>query len=128
MLGIKLSLTLAAFATAATAFIQAAAPAEATPRSYQLICKGGGAMVATIKSNGTIALRFSPGSEAGVPQAGQCTWVDRGFRAGEPNLLSLAGDRDGTTYLLNGMLSGDRFYVHAYNDNNGRMVVTRIGL
>jgi len=128
MLGTKLSLTLAAFATAATAFIHATAPADATPRSYQLICKGGGAMVATIKSNGTIALRFSPGSEAGVPQAGQCTWVDRGFRAGEPNLLSLAGDRDGTNYLLNGMLSGDRFYVHAYNDNNGRMVVTRIGL
>jgi hypothetical protein len=50
------------------------------------------------------------------------------FRAGEPNLLSLAGDRDGTTYILNGTLSGDRFYVHAYNDNNGRMVVTRIGL
>ena len=63
-----------------------------------------------------------------IPKAGQCTWVDRGFRAGEPNVLSLAGDRDGTTYLLNGMLSGDRFYVHAYNDNNGRMVVTRIGL
>lgn len=119
----KLSLTLAA-----ATMIFAIAPADASPRSYQLICKGGGAMVATIKSNGTIALRFSPGSEAGVPQAGQCTWVDRGFRAGEPNLLSLAGDRDGTTYLLNGMLSGDRFYVHAYNDNNGRMVVTRIGL
>lgn len=128
MLGTKFSLTLAVFAAAATALIHAANPADATPRSYQLICKGGGAMVATIKSNGTIALRFSPGSEAGVPQAGQCTWLDRGFREGEPNLLSLAGDRDGTSYLLNSMLGGDRFYVHAYNDNNGRMVVTRTGL
>ena len=123
MLRAKLSLTFAA-----ATMILAIVPADASPRSSQLICKGGGAMVATIKSNATISLRFSPGSEPGVAQAGQCTWVDRGFRAGEPNVLSLAGDRDGTTYLLNGMLSGDRFYVHAYNDNNGRMVVTRIGL
>ena len=43
-------------------------------------------------------------------------------------MLSLAGDRNGTAYLLEGMLSGDRFYVHVYNDNNGRMVVTRTGL
>jgi hypothetical protein len=128
MLSTNFSLSLAVVATAATAMILAVAPAEATPRSYQLICKGGGAMVATIKSNGTIALRFSPGSEAGVVQAGQCTWVDRGFREGEPNLLSLAGDREGTTYILNGLLSGDRFYAHVYNDNNGRMVVTRTGL
>ena len=85
-------------------------------------------MVATIKSNATISLRFSPGGEAGVVQAGQCTWVDRGFREGEPNVLSLAGDREGTAYLLDGMLSGDRFYVHVYNDSNGRMVVTRTGL
>ena len=61
----KLSLTLAA-----ASMILAIAPAEATPRSYQLICKGGGAMVATIKSNATISLRFSPGGEAGVVQAG----------------------------------------------------------
>jgi hypothetical protein len=119
----KFSLTLAA-----ATMILAAAPAEASPRSYQLICKGGGAMLATVKSNATISLRFSPGVDAGVVQAGQCTWVDRGFREGEPNVLSLAGDRDGTAYLLDGMLSGDRFYVHVYNDNNGRMVVTRTGL
>jgi hypothetical protein len=119
----KLSLTLAA-----ATMIMAIVPADASPRSYQLICKGGGAMVATIKSNATISLSFSPGSEAGVAQAGKCTWVDRGFRAGEPNVLSLAGDRNGTAYLLDGMLSGDRFYVHVYNDNNGRMVVTRTGL
>lgn len=119
----KLSLTLAA-----ATMIMAIVPADASPRSYQLICKGGGAMVATIKSNATISLSFSPGSEAGVAQAGKCTWVDRGFRAGEPNVLSLASDRNGTAYLLDGMLSGDRFYVHVYNDNNDRMVVTRTGL
>ena len=123
MTSTKLSLTLAA-----AAIMLAIAPAEASPRSYQLICKGGGAMLATIKANATISLRFSPGNEAGVAQAGQCTWVDRGFREGEPNVLSLAGDRNGTAYILDGMLSGDRFYVHVYNDNNGRMVVTRTGL
>ena len=53
----KLSLTLAA-----ATMIMAIVPADASPRSYQLICEGGGAMVATIKSNATISLSFSPGS------------------------------------------------------------------
>lgn len=124
----KLSLSIAAAAATAATMILATTAAEATTRSYQLICKSGGGMVATMKSNGTIALRFAAGTEAGVAQPGQCTWVDRGFREGEPNVLSLASDRQGTMYLLNHMLSGDRFYVHVYNDNNGRMVVTRTGL
>lgn len=122
------SLPIATVAAATVASILATTAAEATPRSYQLICKGGGDMVATIKPSGKIALRFAAGTEASMVQSGQCTWVDRGFRVGEPNVLSLTGDREGTTYILRNMLSGDRFYVQVYNDNNGRMVVTRTGL
>lgn len=125
---VKFSLLIVKVASAAVATILANASAEATPRSYQLICKGGGEMVATIKPTGKIALRFAAGTEAGTARSGQCTWVDRGFRVGEPNVLSLTGDREGTTYILRNMLSGDRFYVQVYNDNNGRMVVTRTGL
>lgn len=125
---VKFSLSIATVAGAAAAAILATTAAEATPRSYQLICKGGGEMVATIKPTGKIALRFAAGTEAGTARSGQCTWVDRGFRVGEPNVLSLTGDHEGTTYILRKMLSGDRFYVQVYNDNNGRMVVTRTGL
>lgn len=125
---VKFSLSIVTVASAAVATVLANTAAEATPRSYQLICKGGGEMVATIKPSGKIALRFAAGTEAGMARTGQCTWVDRGFREGEPNVLSLTGDREGTTYILRNMLSGDRFYVHVYNDNNGRMVVTRTGL
>ena len=128
MTSTRISLALATAATAAAAMILALAPAQAAPRSYQLICQGGGNMLATIKSNATIALRFAAGREAGVVSPGECTWVDRGFREGEPTVLSLAGNREGTTYLLDGMLGGGRFYVHVYNDGNGRMVVTQIGL
>ncbi|WP_395684923.1 hypothetical protein [Aestuariivirga sp.] len=126
-----MSSTTLSFAAAIAAVAMAAfgpAPAEATPRSYPLICQGAGNMVASIKSNASISLRFSPGREASVVRAGECTWIDRGFRDGEPNVLSLSGNRRGANYLLDGMLSGNRFYVHGYNDGNGRLVITRIGL
>lgn len=118
-------------ATAATAVIAVIAaaltPAHATPNSYPLICKGGGAMQARIFPDATIQLRFTPGSAAGDAQAGQCTWIDRGFRPGEPGVLTLRANRSGMDYLLNGMLSGGRFYVHGYNNGSGSMVVTRVG-
>jgi hypothetical protein len=126
-----MSSTTPSITAAAAAIVMAAfslAPAEAAPRSYPLICQGAGSMVASIKSNATIALRFSPGREASVVRPGECTWVDRAFREGEPTVLSLTGNRHGADYLLEGMLSGERFYVHGYNDGNGRLVITRIGL
>lgn len=123
------SLTLAAAATtAAFLAVTGVNSAEAAPRSYPLICQGAGAMVARVQPGSSIALRFTPGREASVVRPGECTWVDRGFRDGEPNVLSLSGNRRGVNYLIDGMLSGDRFYVHGYNDGNGRLVITRIGL
>lgn len=110
-----------------TVMAAALTPAQATPNSYPLICKGGGAMQARISPNATIQLRFNPGSAAGDAQAGQCTWIDRGFRPGEPAVLLLRANRSGMDYLLNGMLSGSRFYVHGYNNGNGSMIVTRVG-
>ena len=29
--------------------------------------------------------------------------------------------------MLRGMLGGGRFFVHAYNDQTGHMIVTRVG-
>lgn len=113
--------------TAASALIVLGTGASEAAQSYPMICKGGGAMQARVLANGTIQLRFDPSASAGDAQPGQCAWIDRGFRSGEPTTLSLRGDRRGMNYLLDGMLSGDRFYVHGYNNGSGAMVVTRIG-
>lgn len=99
--------------------------------SYPLICRGGGAMQAAVRAGGQLTLRFAPGSQAGslgAPTAGSCTWLDRGFRAGEPAQLYLAGgDPAGALYLLGGFLRGEVFYAHVYNTGSGSMRVTRVG-
>lgn len=117
-------------ATAAiTAFGAAALPqaASAEPHSYLLICNGGGAMRAMLGSGGSIQLDFDAGRVAGNPRAGECTWVDRGFRPGEPTILAIRNDRNAAEYMVRGMLDSGRFFVHAYNDGGGRMRVTRTG-
>lgn len=112
-------------ATLGTAMLPATAQAE--PHSYLLMCNGGGNMRALIGSNGSIQLDFAAGHTAGAPRAGECTWVDRGFRPGEPTVLAMRQDRAGAEYLLRGMLDDGRFFVHAYNDGGTRMMVTRTG-
>ena len=118
-----------ATAAAITAFGAAALPqsASAEPHSYLLICNGGGAMRAMLGASGSIQLDFDAGRVAGDPRAGECTWVDRGFRPGEPTVLAMRNDRNAAEYMLRGMLDGGRFFVHAYNDGGSRMRVTRTG-
>ena len=121
-------LSLAAAATVA-AIGAASLPqaAHAEPHSYLLMCNGGGNMRAMIGSSGTIQLDFAAGRAAGAPGAGECTWVDRTFRPGEPTVLAMRNNRAGAEYLLRGMLEDGRFFVHAYNDRSGHMIVTRTG-
>lgn len=120
----KLALSIAAALTFTAMTFGAA---DASPNSYPLICNGGGNMQARIRSDASIQVKFAAGSVAGAPQPGECTWIDRGFRPGEPTVLLLRHDRRGMDYLLNGMLGNGRFFVHAHNDNAGSMVITRIG-
>ncbi len=101
--------------------------ANAEPHSYLLMCNGGGNMRAMIGSNGSIQLDFAAGRSAGAPSAGECTWVDRAFRPGEPTILAMRQNRPGAEYMLRGMLNHGRFFVHAYNDGGSRMMVTRTG-
>jgi hypothetical protein len=98
--------------------------------SYPMICHAGGAMRATISSGGTVRVNFNPTSDAASttpPGPGQCGWLDRGFRTGEPRVLKYTGGLDGIHYLVDGVVGGGNFYVHVYNDGAGAMVVTRIG-
>ncbi|MCC6305465.1 MAG: hypothetical protein IT545_09740 [Rhodobacteraceae bacterium] len=117
----------ALLAAPAAAFLAAPAAAQT---SYPLICRSGGPMWASVQASGQIRLAFVAGTAAGAttpPGPGQCTWLDRGFRAGEPAVLELAGNPGGVRYLIDGLLSGGTFFAHVYNNGAGAMIVTRVG-
>lgn len=92
-----------------------------------------------------LIVKFKAGTRGGSKgvSAGYCTWVDRGFRSGEPKRLCQMDVND-VTFHMNGadkitalrsskapyiksILSGRAFQVRVYNDNAGCMKVTRPG-
>jgi hypothetical protein len=91
----KLRTSLAALGLAA-GLIAAAHPASAEPPSYPLLCRGGGNMKLMVNhdvdSGGVpgathMTIFFTPAAVAGgvnPPPRGQCVWMDRTFRPGEP--------------------------------------------
>ncbi len=98
--------------------------------SYTLICKSGGDMVAEVRAGAQVKIEFQGGTDAASntpPSPGQCSWLDRGFRQGEPTVLAVAGDAAHATYLVDALIRGETFYAHVYNDGQGSMKVTRIG-
>ena len=104
-----------------------APPPPAQPPSYALTCLGGGPMRAQTSSDGFARITFAPatqGSTAAPPHRGECAWSDRGFRAGEPQMLISSG-ADGDN-LVKAANRGDSFQVHAYNNKQGAMVVTSV--
>ena len=119
--------------------------ARAGSKSYPLMCRGGGTMKAKLFSGG-MQIWFvgaSQGAEAGPPRPGQCTWLDRGFRPGEPRSiiwtsrdlerlviyvdaqgkisdLRVHGKRkQNYQYLYNSIRTGRVFQLHAYQPKCG---------
>jgi hypothetical protein len=95
---------------------------------FPMVCRGGGGMRADILANGTMRVFFIPaaqGANTAPPGPGQCTFLDRALRPGEPTVLL-------TTFgagriLVDTMVSGGAFDVHVFNNNQGAMQVTRVG-
>jgi hypothetical protein len=80
----------------AAASLTAPSPAQADPPSYRLNCMGGPGMRIVTNHDvpspghvGAIAMwiYFTAAPVAARPGPGQCTWVDRTFRPGEPQVL-----------------------------------------
>ena len=96
--------------------------------SFPMVCRGGGGMRADILANGAMRVFFIPaaeGANSAPPGPGQCTFLDRALRPGEPHVLL-------TTFgaarsLVDTMVSGGAFDVHVFNNNQGAMQVTRVG-
>ena len=98
--------------------------------SYPLICKPGADMMAEVRAGAQVKVKFQGAASAASespPSSGQCAWLDRGFRTGEPTVLAVAGNASHATYLADSLIRGETFYAHVYNDGKGSMVVTRIG-
>jgi hypothetical protein len=124
----RFHVTLGTFALAlATAF--AASPATAQ-KSYPVVCRGGGNMMAEVSAGNTVRVRFEParaGASDAPPAAGECAWLDRGFRSGEPNNLLVRGNGRHADYLLDAVRNASTFQAHVHNNQRGAMVVDRIG-
>ena len=105
---LALTLSLLAVVLAASELISSKAEASLDPsmsmqQSYELRCRGGGSMKfnstpGSTSSNGeqmmNMTIDFAPGTQAagtGKPNLnpGQCSWIDRGFRPGEPPQIRL---------------------------------------
>lgn len=139
-------------------------PAQAQPQSYPLVCRGGGSLFQlnidvgrSDKSNLTISFKgASAGASARAPQRGECAWLDRGWRSGEPRVMTWAGDLENLglafspngrlssidaqragpqgaqlKYLLDALRNGTAFQVHAYRDTarsgESFLRITRVG-
>jgi hypothetical protein len=96
--------------------------------SFPMVCRGGGGMRAEVFANGEMRILFTPAAQAAnvaPPRPGECIWLDRTFRPGEPAmLLSTFG---AARVLLDPMVQGSPFDVHVFNNNQGAMQVTRVG-
>ena len=63
--------------------------ANAKRKSYPLMCRGGSAMKTVLRTQGML-IYFQGGKQGAQvrpPRSGECTWLDRGFRPGEPREL-----------------------------------------
>jgi hypothetical protein len=121
--------------------------AHAAPTSYVLMCKGGGNMSVDYNAQSNrLVVKFKAGQRSGGQgvSAGSCTWVDRGFRAKEPQRLcqtnvkdirfhmnghdKVTSIRSSTAPYIRNILSGRAFQVRVYNDGAGCMKVTKAGV
>ena len=151
----KITRSYLALATLAAGFIGTtfALTAQSEARDYVMTCRAGGQMQAVAGQRVStreafVHIKFKPGTAGAAvraPRAGECTWIDRGFRAGEPTKLvykengswiqsvcSLNGcttrsNSRSMLTLINAVKSGRPFQVHAHNDRQGNMIVTRVG-
>jgi hypothetical protein len=141
----------------------AASAISAEPPSYPLVCRGGASPFqlyidfgGSDKSFLTVSFR---GASAGVntrpPERGECAWLDRGWRSGEPQVLRWAGNLDDVRlvfspdgrlssvdlpragpggaqlkYLIDALRSGSPYQVHAHSAalfGARFLIVTRVG-
>lgn len=106
-----------------------AQPAPPRPQSYPMTCRGGGTLSIRNDGRNGVQMGFQPAGGA-APQGlspGQCTWSDRALRPGEPTTIC---DNSANAAQYVGLLVQSNQYaiLQVYNDGQGCMRVTRVGL
>jgi len=94
----------------ATAIVLYVPPAASADQDYPMVCRGGKYLVRYFFFGGNsglviqMALKGTQGvaNDFAALEAGQCSWLDRGFRAGEPDMLCAKPFQ----FALNGATSG----------------------
>ncbi len=122
-------LRLLAGAAAVLAGIGAASPAGAQG-GFPFVCAGGGGMVGTVSDDGTVRVTFSPALAAAAtasPGPGECAFLDRPLREGEPTLLLSQGDPTSAHILVDMIISGNIVSMRVFDDTQGAMVITSFG-
>ncbi|HZM90195.1 MAG TPA: NHL repeat-containing protein [Blastocatellia bacterium] len=100
--------------------------------SYPMVCRGGGSISSTLTVNrvtDTAQFEFKKGSrsaESGLAP-GECSWLDRGMRDGEPDVLIQYPDRPpkkiDAGWIKELQVPGGYWMFSVFNDGN-RLVVT----
>lgn len=132
---------------AMTVAVLAGGAAQATPRSYPMVCRGGAGTLG-YNGNGQNALfyfRKAPASVGHGLNAGECAWVDRAIGAAEPTCLKqknvevaawIFPDQLHNSYFsstqapwIRSMLKSNHYQTfQAYNPGNGDcFIISRVG-
>ncbi len=149
----RLTLSAATVAVVATGMSFSTSTPSQAARDYVMTCRAGGGMQAIAgqrvsSREAFVSITFRGGSAGAAvrpPRPGECTWIDRGFRRGEPtklvykengswvqsvcstNRCNTRTNSRSIQTLVSSVKNGRSFQVHAHNDGRGNMVVTRVG-
>lgn len=147
---ITLNLSAAGLIAAGTIALQS--QMASAQNTYIMTCTPGGQMYNYTRSEngGRVATTVyfkgaNQGASVQAPSPGQCTWLDRGLRGGEPEKLLVKGESGivqascntrgcnvkttapMSSKILTAMTGNRPFQVHVYNDQNGHMRVVKFG-
>ncbi len=100
-------------------------------QSYPLVCRGSSSANISFKPERRLVLKFIKGigpADSGL-SAGQCSWVDRGMRAGEPDLLIQqvpeGADEQPEYKWASELRDADTYWTFdVYSDGKGQLIVT----
>jgi hypothetical protein len=102
-----------------------------TPHSYPLVCRGSTSATIWFKPERRLVLKFIKGTAPAASglSPGECSWLDRGVSAGEPDMLVQqvpeGADEQPAYKWVSELRDADTYWsFDVYNDGQGQLIVT----